>query len=508
VQNRVSGCNNRHFLHWGATRYRRCTGNGAFHGSRAVEGHLSTSEEQRLRSLSLWWDGLQGPFAARPALQRDIDIDVAVVGAGYTGLWATYYLLRAAPRTRVAVLEKEVAGFGASGRNGGWCSALFPVSISRLAREHGTGAARAMRRAMNETVDEVGRAAALAGIDCSFAKGGTVVVARNSAQMQRAQAAVADSRALGLDADDLQWLGRSEAEKLVRAPGLLGATYTPHCAALDPARLARGLAKAVEEMGATIYEHTPVYEIQPGERPKRPVLRANGASVRADVVVRAVEAWTATLPGHHRDLIPVYSLMIATEPLPHEFWENAGLSRRETFSDHRHLIIYGQRTADGRIAFGGRGAPYHFGSTVRTSYDTGRRVHQSLRQILAELFPAVRDFAVTHAWGGPLGVPRDWFSSVGLDRVPGTAWAGGYVGDGVATSNLAGRTLADLVLGQDSDLVHLPWVAHRSPRWEPEPLRWLAVNAALGATKLADRSEQRRSTPSPLADVLGRFLGR
>jgi glycine/D-amino acid oxidase-like deaminating enzyme len=479
----------------------------ACYGPSLSRAHLSTSEEQRLRDLSLWWDGLPGPFPSRSALQRDTDVDVAVVGAGYTGLWTACYLLQAAPRTRVAVLEKEVAGFGASGRNGGWCSALFSASDSRVVREHGADAARAMRRAMNETVDEVGRTAALIGIDCGFAKGGTIVAARNRAQVARAKAAVAESRALGLDAEDLQWLGRSEAEKMIPIPGLLGATYTPHCAALDPARLVRGLAGAVEQMGATIYEHTAVSGIQPGNMAKRPVLRANGVSLRADVVVRAVEAWTPTLPGHHRELIPVYSLMIATEPLPLDFWEKAGLSRRETFSDHRHLIVYGQRTADDRIAFGGRGAPYHFGSAVRASYDRAPRIHRSLREVLVDLFPAVGEFAVTHAWGGPLGVPRDWFSSVGLDRVSGMAWAGGYVGDGVATSNLAGRTLADLVLRRDSDLVHLPWVAHSSPRWEPEPLRWLAVNAAQLAIKLADRSETRRSTPSQVADVLGRFVG-
>jgi glycine/D-amino acid oxidase-like deaminating enzyme len=468
---------------------------------------LSRPEEQRLRSLSLWWDGLPGPVPDRTALERDIDVDVAVVGAGFTGLWTAYYLLQAAPRARVALLEREVAGFGASGRNGGWCSALFAASSARVARDHGAAGARAMRRAMNETVDEVGRSAALVGIDCGFAKGGTVMAARNNAQVERAKAEVAESSALGFDDEDLQWLTPAEAKEKLAVPGLLGATYTPHCAALDPGRLVRGLASAVEVMGASIYEHTAVSDIQPGDRVKRPVLRANGASVRADVIVRAVEGWTASLPGLRRELIPIYSLMIATEPLPEEFWETAGLSKRETFSDHRHLIVYGQRTADDRIAFGGRGAPYHFRSAVAGLYDRVPRIHESLRESLVELFPAVSGFAVTHAWGGPLGVPRDWFSSVGLDRVSGMAWAGGYVGDGVATSNLAGRTLADLILGLDSELVHLPWVGHQSRRWEPEPLRWVEVNAAQWAIKQADRAEERRSTPSRVAQVLGRFLG-
>jgi glycine/D-amino acid oxidase-like deaminating enzyme len=469
---------------------------------------VNAADEVRLRSLSLWWDGLPGPFSGRAPLGRDIDVDVAVVGAGFTGLWTAYYLLQAAPGTRVALLESQVAGFGASGRNGGWCSALFAASGSRIAREHGAGAAIAMQRAMNGTVDEVGRAAAAEGIDCRFEKGGTVVAARTQAQVRRAEAEVAESRLLGFGEEDLRWLGLPEAEEVIGMAGMLGATYTPHCAVLDPARLVRGLAEAVERLGAQIYERTPVAAINPAGGPKRPTLQANGFSVRADVVVRATEAWARALPGHRRAMLPVYSLMVATEPLPGAFWEEAGLARRETFSDHRRLIIYGQRTADDRLAFGGRGAPYHFASSVRASYDRDPRIHESLRHALVELFPGARGAGFTHAWGGPIGVPRDWFSSVGLDRSTGLAWAGGYVGDGVSTSNLAGRTLADLVLGRDSDLVRLPWVGHRSPRWEPEPLRWLGVNAALWATKSADRSEDAGGAPSLLVDRLLKALGR
>jgi glycine/D-amino acid oxidase-like deaminating enzyme len=232
-----------------------------------------------------------------------------------------------------------------------------------------------------------------------------------------------------------------------------------------------------------------------------------GGSIRADVVVRAVEGWTPSLPGHHRRLLPVYSLMIATEPLPESVWSDIGLARRQTFADNRHLVIYGQRTADGRVAFGGRGAPYHFASAVRGSYDRSPRIHRALRDTLVELFPVLGDVRITHRWGGPLGVPRDWFSSVGLDRSSGIAWGGGYVGDGVSTTNLAGRTLADLILGRDSSVVHLPWVGHPSPSWEPEPMRWLGVNAALWAMKAADRSEKRRAAPSRLAARVDQLLG-
>jgi glycine/D-amino acid oxidase-like deaminating enzyme len=400
-----------------------------------------------------------------------------------------------------------VAGFGASGRNGGWCSALFAASDAKLARLAGPDAARRMRRALQGAVDEVGAAAAAEGIDCHFAKGGTVTVARTPAQEARARQEVAEARAQGAAPGDLVWLEADQARARVGMTEVRGATYTPHCAAIQPALLARGLAEAVERRGVRLFERTAVTALVPGAPGRRPRLVTDHGTVRADVVVRAVEGWTPTLPGQRRAVVPVYSLMVATEPLGDGFWAGAGLAGRETFADHRHLVIYGQRTADGRLAFGGRGAPYHFASAVRRRFDHEPRVHQALERTLVELFPALAGAAVTHRWGGPLAVPRDWFSSVGLDRGTGVAWAGGFVGDGVSTTNLAGRTLADLITGRPSELVDLPWVGHRSRKWEPEPLRWLGVNGALRAMQLADRSEDRRGRPSRAARFMERLVG-
>jgi glycine/D-amino acid oxidase-like deaminating enzyme len=459
------------------------------------------------RDLSLWWDAIPTPPSWRPPLAGDLAVDVCIVGAGFTGLWTAHALAAADPSLRIAVVEKEVAGFGASGRNGGWCSALFATSDAALARRYGVPAMRDMRRAMRATVDMVGATARDEGIDCHYAKGGTVDAARTEAQRARAEAEIDEARAFGFGEDDLRWLDRAEAEDMVGMAGILGATFTPHCAAIQPALLARGLADAVERRGVALYEHTEVIDIIPGGGGRAPVVRTTAGTVTADVVVRAIEAWTATLPGQKRTLVPVYSLMVATEPLDVSFWEQAGLRDRPTFADYRHMIIYGQRTADDRIAFGGRGAPYHFGSNVRPSFDATPAVHQLLRQTLVDLFPALNSVRFTHAWGGPLGIPRDWHSSVGFERRSGLAWAGGYVGDGVATTNLAGRTLADLITGSDTELTHLPWVNHHSPNWEPEPLRWLGVNAGLWTMKLADHTEERKGRPSRLATRMERLLG-
>jgi len=457
-------------------------------------------------ALSLWWDGLE-PVPVRRSLDGALDVDVAIVGGGFTGLWTARSLLEADPTLRVVVVEKEVVGFGASGRNGGWCSALFAASDARIERQHGHDAAMAMRRAMQASVDEVGAAAAADGIDCRYEKGGTIVAARSAAQVQRSTNEIDEARAFGLGEEDLRWLDAGEATKVLGAKGVLGATFTPHCAAIDPARLVRGLADTLERRGVTVLEGTEVLAIEPATAGQRPRVRTAFGTVVADVVVRALEGWTPTLAGAAREIAPVYSLMVATEPLPAEFWADAGLDGRPTFADHRHVIIYGQRTADDRIAFGGRGAPYHIGSSVRPSFDRDPGVFKMLRETLVELFPALVDARITHRWGGPVGVPRDWHSSVGYERESGIAWAGGYVGDGVSTTNLAGRTLADLIVGRDSELVRLPWVGHRSPRWEPEPLRWLGINMGLWATKAADRTELRNGEPSWIAARMERLLG-
>ena len=451
------------------------------------------------RELSLWFDQLDEPLTARPSLDGDREVDVAVVGAGFTGLWTAYYLQALDPTVSIALVESEIAGFGASGRNGGWCSALFPVSAATLASEVGDDAARAQYAAMRATVDEVVRVAAAEGIDADVAPGGTVVLARSQPQLARARHEVAESDRFGLGS---VLLDADAARGRVAATGVLGGTYTPHCAVVQPAKLVRGLARVVEQRGAAIHERTPALAIEPH------AVRTATGTLRAQHVVRATEGYTARLRGQRRVYAPVYSLIIATEPLPDDVWDEIGLRDRETFSDFRHLIVYGQRTADGRLVFGGRGAPYHYASRIAAGYDRVPAVFAELEQAVHELFPVLRGTALTHRWGGPLGIARDWHASVGLDRATGLAWAGGYVGDGVSTTNLAGRTLADLITGRDTELTRLPWVGHRSRRWEPEPLRWLGANAGLRAMTWADAAERRHGRPSRMASLVTAMMGR
>jgi glycine/D-amino acid oxidase-like deaminating enzyme len=433
-------------------------------------------------------------------LAGDTDVDIAVVGAGYTGLWTAYYLLRADPHLRVAVLERDVVGFGASGRNGGWCSALLAAGIGTIARRSGRDAAVAMQQAMHVTVDEVGRVVADEGFDAHWAKGGTITVARTEAQETRLLAELDEARSFGFGDEHLRRLTSAEAETRCRATGTRMAVYTPDCAAIHPLRLAHGLAASAQRRGVRIHEHTAVTKIEPGR------VTTTRGMVRADVTVLATEAYGARLPRRRRTLAPLYSLMVATDPLTPEEWSRIGLADRPTFTDARHTIIYGQRTADGRLAFGGRGAPYHYASRIEPAYDTDERVRGLLVDTARDLFPSLGDVAFPYHWGGPLGVPRDWQCAVTFDRAEGLAVAGGYVGDGVATTNLAGRTLAELINGRTTDLVGLPWVGHRSRQWEPEPLRWIGINAGL---RLAGRADAAETTPGRwpwLAGVWRRLL--
>ncbi len=439
---------------------------------------------------SLWHSSLDSSeLTPRPPLGGDLDVDVAIVGAGYTGLWTAYYLAERDPSLRIAVLEAATVGFGASGRNGGWCSALLPMGLDTMAASHGRDAAVRLQREMFATVDEVGAVAAREGIDCNFVKGGTLVLARNPAHVGRLTDEIEHMRSYGFGDDDISWLGAEEALRRLGATKVEGAQFTPHCASIHPARLARGLAAAVERRGVVIYDDTRVHTIEPRR------LRTERGTVTADVIVRCTEAFTSSIAGHRRDMAPIYSLMVATEPLPASFFDEVGWADRSTFSDARRMVIYGQRTADDRIAFGGRGAPYHFASSMKPAFEQHRRVHDLLERTLHDIFPALGTSRITHRWGGAVGVPRDWKCSVGFDRTAGLAWAGGYVGDGVGTTNLAGRTLADLITATPSELVDHLWVGHRSPRWEPEPLRWIGITSMVRLPVGIDRYEERHRRP-------------
>ncbi|WP_110972644.1 NAD(P)/FAD-dependent oxidoreductase [Pseudomonas huaxiensis] len=449
-----------------------------------------------LPNKPLWFE----PAQPRARLDGAVEADVAIVGAGYTGLWTAYYLLKSDPSLRVVLVEKREVGFGASGRNGGWASAIFPISLNRVAEMYSHGAALELQAAMNDTVDEIGRVLALEGVEADYAKQGFLSLARSTPQMNRARATVEASARFGLPG---QWrtLDACEAQGRVGAEDVVGGLYTEHCALIHPGKLVRGLARLVEQMGATIYEGSEVTGLTPG------LLSTAQGSVKAGITVRATEAFTSQQPGHSRFVIPLYSLVLATEPLPLELRRRLNLDQRLAFNDMRHLRVYGQVTAEGRLVFGGRGAPYNWGSRMSEQADLVDNIHGKIHATMLEFFPALRETRITHRWGGALGVSRDWCPTVSIDRKNRIAWAGNYVGDGVATSNLAGRILRNLILERDEGINHLPFVNHRSPDWEREPLRWLGINSGLAAASLSDIEERFTHRPSRTAMLLEKLTG-
>ncbi|MDH3498886.1 MAG: FAD-binding oxidoreductase [Acidimicrobiia bacterium] len=448
----------------------------------------------------LWWDQLPHEVATRPPLKHNIDVDVAVVGAGYTGLWTAHYLLERDPNLTIAVVERDHVAFGASGRNGGWCYDRFAASPSRIEKDSDLDTATRWGAVLRATVDEVGRVASEHGIECSFNKSGNIEFLRNAGQLERAHADIAKAHRYGWSKADTRILDASEANEIGKAAGVVGGLWSSNSASIQPAKLAYGLADSLERRGVTIYEATPATDIGSGR------VTTPGGTVTAQMVVRATEGYTADLPGLKRLLAPLYSLMIATEPIPRDVWDSIGLANRELFGDLRHLVIYGQRTADDRIAFGGRGAPYDFGSRVRPNAEFPPTAFHAVHAALVDVFPQVHGVGITHRWGGVLGVTRGWYPTASIDRDAKLAWAGGFVGSGVAATNLAGRTLADLIASQDTELTAFPWVNRAVRKWEPEPLRWLGINAALRVMQSADTTENRGGGASARAELLWQVI--
>ena len=450
---------------------------------------------------SFWLDQLPGRLP-RPPLAADREADVCIVGGGMTGLWTAYELRRAEPGLEVVVLEARNVGFGASGRNGGWVLGRLSGTPEAWRSRGGQQAPRAMAAAIQATVSEIGAVVERERIECDFKHGGSLIVAQSETQLARLRETQADERvAFG---DDLAAVLLDETELLSRVAigGGRGALYTPHCARVQPAKLVGGLADAAERAGATIYESTRAIELVPGE------VRTPGGRVRSRFVLRATEGYTADLEGQHRTLLPLNSSMIVTEPLSDAVWSALGWESAETILDGSYLYTYSQRTADGRIAIGGRGVPYRFGSRTDREGPVPAKTVEELRERLVALFPDLEGVTIARAWAGVLGVSRDWCPAVGLEGATGLGYAGGYAGEGVAATNLAGRTLRDLVLGRDTELARLPWVNHPARQWEPEPLRLIGARGIYALYGLADRHERRSGRSSPIAKLADRVAGR
>lgn len=451
---------------------------------------------------SLWRDAAINDAAPREKLSSDIETDVAIIGAGFSGLWTAYYLKKLMPNSRIVIIDANEVGFGASGRNGGWCSGFMPNSIDELAELHGREAAIEMYRQSFATLDEIESVLVNENIDCDFHRGGTICGATNSVQASRVTSGITKFHDFGFTEDDIRQLSQTEVEHRINISNLQLASYTPHCAVIHPAKLVDGLARVVEKLGVKIYENSPVTQYQSGS------IKTNHVTCRAQLIIRATEGFTSSIKTHRRILAPLYSYMIATSPLTESQLQTLGWKNRETYHDARNMIIYCQLTADKRIAFGGRGAPYHFASRVKPSYNTHPLIHEKICNSMRKIFEKIGDLEITHKWGGPLGVPRNWNPSVNFDARSGLGSLGGYVGDGVAASNLAARTMAHLIAEDNHELTQLCWANSQSRKWEVEPLRYFGINGLLKISESIDAYESKTNSPDRIrTKILDTFLG-
>ena len=433
--------------------------------------------------VSFWYADMGGVPGYRPSLPGDIEVDVCIIGAGFTGLWTAYYLTEAEPGLRIAVIEKEFAGFGASGRNGGWCSGEFGWSKQKYLSTGTRDEVIEWARQLRATVAEVKRVTEKEGIDCDFLMTDCLTYAQTPAQMERLRESYDEAMEWQVPTTRLELIGRADAESRIHVANAQGALVRHDVARVQPAKLVRGLAQVVERRGVAIYEQTTVTGIEKGR------VTTNRGVVRAKRIVRATEGFTHGIAGQEREWLPMNSAIVVTEPVPESLWREIGWDGSQLLADASHAYCYAQRTREGRIAMGGRGVPYRFGSKTDVWGQTQDETVEKLKSILYRMLPQTRSLRLDHAWCGVLGVPRDWCATAGMDRETGIGWAGGYVGLGVSTSNFSGQTLADLVLDKQTERTDLPWVNRRPRKWEVEPFRWLGVHGMYWLYHMADRNE-------------------
>ncbi|MFE2655936.1 MULTISPECIES: FAD-binding oxidoreductase [unclassified Brevibacterium] len=464
----------------------------------------------------------QSPAAPIPTPLPSAKQDLVIVGGGMTGLWSAYCARQAHPDWAITVIEAKTVGYGASGRNGGWLSTLMPGNRARFAeavdraviddpdgpvgsaRRTGVESVRAFQSALFDSIDEVLDVLETEGIDAEAVRGGHIDVAQSAAGMARLHDLVEGNRRFGYGPEDMQVLDAAETRARINVDNAQGSVFVPGTARIDPALLTEGLARVLRERGVTICEGTRARHIGTG------LVSTERGPVSGETIFVCLEGYSDTvagdLPGlEGRQVIPVFSSMIATEPLPAEAWEQIGWEGRECLGDAAHTFIYAQRTADDRIALGGRGAPYAFGSGLPGDGRVPAEVVDLLRTRLSSLFPTL-DVEVAHAWRGALGVTRDWCAGIFFDPAQRIGVARGYAGHGVTATHLAAKTLLDRAAGTPTPLTALPWNDHVSGQWEPEPIRWLGIRSMYKIFNLADEWE--RITDAQRTSLLARFGAR
>lgn len=431
-----------------------------------------------------FWLATYGSYTPNPSLQGDLVVDVAIVGGGFTGLATAINLRKAAPGLTVAVLEAEGIGFGASGRNGGFSMTLFglepAVTKTFFGHQHTVEAHRYMERA----VDYVDSLIKEYDIQSDYWFPGFLRVATTPGYTKRIQHDLEILTSMGITG--IEWLDAGQIRTEVNSPRFLGGWWEPRCGLLDPAKQSRELKRVAQQLGAQIFEGTPVSEIQRGEKL---TIHTPQGKVTAEKIVLATNAYSHLLPQLRSKQVPAFTHMVVTEPLSPEKLAPIGWANRQGIEDARNLVHYFRLTIDNRLMIGGSDVSISYGRDMER--DSNLRIFSNLERDVIWLFPDLKGVRFTHRWGGPVSVPIDLAPAIGHLGDQRIVYSLGCVGHGVSMTHLNGCLLADLVLERRTDLTEVWFVDRRLIPWPPEPLRLVASQAIRGYLRLEDAFYER-----------------
>jgi glycine/D-amino acid oxidase-like deaminating enzyme len=420
-----------------------------------------------------YWLNTYGSYTPNPALQGDIAVDVAIIGGGFTGLSTAYFLIKAEPSLKVAVLEGEVVGFGASGRNGGFAMTLFGLEPAVTAMLFGKQRMVEAHHYCERSVDLVRDLIREHNIQSDFEYTGFLRLATTPGYVKRIQHDIELLTSLGVTGID--WMDREKARAEVDSPLVLGAWNEARCGILNPAKQVRELKRIAQEAGAVVYEQSPVTEIRRGAKF---TLQTTLGSVTAGKIVFATNAYSHLIPEIRNKQVPAFTHMVITEPLSRSQMDSIGWKNRQGLEDARNLVHYLRLTVDNRLAIGGSDVTISYGNDM--DHDLNAKTFQQLEKDTVELFPGLKDVKFTFRWGGPVSVTLQMAPAIGMVGDQRAWYSLGCVGHGVAPTHLNGQTLADLLLERKTDLTSVWFVERKPVAWPPEPLRWVASQALLG----------------------------
>ncbi len=461
---------------------------------------MSNESQVGFASRSFWMES--APYEPGPALDGDRRVDVAIVGGGFAGLWTAYHLKRAEQSLEIAVVERDMVGYGASGRNAGFVMTLVARSLDDLAQGYGASEAKAAHQALVDGVDGIGQFCSEHGVDAEYEKNGVLTVSTAPWQDEGIEADVRAAEELGIEG--VRFLDGEALREMVRSPIYRCGHEESSSAIVNPAKLAWGIAGVVRQQGVTIYEGTEVTAVR--QTSSGAQVRASTGTLSADQAVLATNAYSVQFPHLKRWVIPIYTYIVLTEPLTPAQWESIGWKGRQGIEDRYGGFHYYRPTADGRIVWGGDDYVYHRGSAVGPRFDRDDKVFSGLKASFVATFPQLADVRFTHEWGGPVAITVRFIPTFGTLEGGRIHYGVGYCGHGVGPTFTGGEILRDLVLGRDTELTSLCFVHRRAIPYPPEPLRALVVNSALRHMKDSDRTG--RARPLPLLLRLLNFLER